>query len=120
MSPSSPPDRSVPSVPPERDARVLSALEAYQAELERGAPARPEEMLARHPDLAEPLKAYLPALELLYRTARGMQDGLPPRPPPRPRSWANSATSASCARSAGAAWAWSTKPSRSRCGGGWR
>jgi serine/threonine protein kinase/WD40 repeat protein len=59
---------------------VLHVLEAYLAELERGVPPHPDELLARHPDLAEPLKAYLASLDFLHRAALSLHG--PPRPEP--------------------------------------
>jgi serine/threonine protein kinase len=52
-----------------QSSRVLHVLEAYLAELERGVPPHPDELLARHPDLAEPLQAYLASLDFLHRAA---------------------------------------------------
>src|SRR5439155_26710546 len=49
-------------------------------ELERGVPPHPDELLARHPDLAEPLKAYLASLDFLHRAALSLHG--PPRPEP--------------------------------------
>ena len=42
-------------------SRVMQVLEGYLAELERGVPPDPEQLVARHPELAEPLKEYLAA-----------------------------------------------------------
>jgi WD40 repeat protein/serine/threonine protein kinase len=57
---------------------VLHVLEGYLAELERGVLPHPDELLARHPDLAEPLKAYLASLDFLHRAAVSLHG--PPRP----------------------------------------
>jgi serine/threonine protein kinase len=59
---------SAPSVSPRAD-QVMNILEAYLAELEDGAAPHPDVLLARHPDLAEPLRAYLASLELLHHAA---------------------------------------------------
>jgi tetratricopeptide (TPR) repeat protein len=53
----------------EQTARVLRVLEEYLAELERGTRPHPEELLARHPDLADLLKEYLDRLDLLHEAA---------------------------------------------------
>src|SRR5262249_6339889 len=47
---------------------------------ERGVLPHPDELLARHPDLAEPLKAYLASLDFLHRAAVSLHG--PPRPEP--------------------------------------
>jgi tetratricopeptide (TPR) repeat protein len=61
-----------------QSSQVLHVLEGYLAELERGVLPHPEELLARHPDLAEPLKAYLASLDFLHRAAASLHG--PPRP----------------------------------------
>src|SRR5215470_16125460 len=53
----------------EQTAQVLRVLEDYLAELERGGRPHPDELLARHPDLADQLKAYLDQLDLLHEAA---------------------------------------------------
>jgi serine/threonine protein kinase/Flp pilus assembly protein TadD len=57
----------------------MQVLEGYLAELERGVPPDPGQLLARHPDLAEPLKEYLASLEFLHRAALGLRSGDRPR-----------------------------------------
>lgn len=54
---------------PELTSQVMHVLEKYLAKLEQGIPPHPEELLAQHPDLAEPLRAYLASLEFLHRAA---------------------------------------------------
>jgi serine/threonine protein kinase/Flp pilus assembly protein TadD len=54
---------------------VMHVLEGYLAELERGVPPDPGQLLARHPDLAEPLKVYLASLEFLHRAALNLRSG---------------------------------------------
>jgi serine/threonine protein kinase/tetratricopeptide (TPR) repeat protein len=53
----------------EQTAQVLRILEEYLAELERGRRPHPEELLARHPDVADVLKDYLDRLDLLHDAA---------------------------------------------------
>jgi serine/threonine protein kinase/Flp pilus assembly protein TadD len=70
----------------EQTARVLRVLEGYLAELEGGAPPHRDELLARHPDLAELLAEYLDKLDQLHEAAAGLRaspDGeeLPLAPP---------------------------------------
>jgi serine/threonine protein kinase/Flp pilus assembly protein TadD len=62
--------------------RLLGVLEEYLAQLERGVPPHPDELLARHPDLAEPLQAYLASLELLHQAAVSLHGAAPPREGP--------------------------------------
>ncbi|MCO6455337.1 MAG: protein kinase [Pirellulaceae bacterium] len=59
------------------DGRLMQILELYLADLERGAVPDPQLVIAQHPELAEPLRAYLSSLELLHRVA-----GSPPEPSP--------------------------------------
>jgi serine/threonine protein kinase/Flp pilus assembly protein TadD len=56
---------------------VLRLLEDYLASLERGVPLRPEELLAQHPDLAQPLREYLASLEFLHRAALNLHSSEP-------------------------------------------
>jgi serine/threonine protein kinase len=53
----------------------MRVLEGYLTELERGVPPDPGQLLARHPDLAEPLKEYLASLEFLHRAALNLRSG---------------------------------------------
>jgi WD40 repeat protein/serine/threonine protein kinase len=55
----------------------MRVLESYLASLERGVPARPEELFAQHPDLAEPLREYLASLEFLHRAAANLRSNEP-------------------------------------------
>ena len=112
-----------------RNEVLLAYVEAVQAGLE---PDR-DQFLAAHPDLREDLETFLAnhdEVERLTSPLRGIErgkahgldrgrprDGSGRRPV---RASASSATFASCARWAGAGWAWFTRPSRSRCGGGSR
>jgi len=57
----------------EQTARVLRVLEGYLAELEHGGNPRPEELLARHPDLPDLLKEYLDRLDVLHEAATGFR-----------------------------------------------
>jgi serine/threonine protein kinase len=49
----------------EPSPQLLEILEGYLDELERGRRPNPDELLARHPDLAEPLRGCLASLEFL-------------------------------------------------------
>jgi tetratricopeptide (TPR) repeat protein/serine/threonine protein kinase len=57
----------------EQTTRVLRVLEGYLAELEGGAPPHRDELLARHPDLAELLAEYLDKLDQLHEAAAGLR-----------------------------------------------
>jgi hypothetical protein len=88
----------------EPTTEVISILEEFLTKLEAGARLNPEDLTARCPALAEPLKACLASLEFLHGR----------RPPPCARSTSvASATSSSSATLAAAAWVSSTKPSKS-------
>ena len=70
----------------EQTARVLRVLEGYLAELEGGAPPHRDELLARHPDLADLLAEYLDKLDQLHEAAAGLRaspegEELPLAPP---------------------------------------
>jgi serine/threonine protein kinase len=69
MSVSSPLVESPGSLSLAQKSKVLSVLEEYLVQLEQGVPPAPEELLARHPDLAEELKAYLASLNFLHQAA---------------------------------------------------
>jgi eukaryotic-like serine/threonine-protein kinase len=62
----------------EQTAQVLRVLEDYLAELERGGRPQPDELLARHPDLADQLKVYLDQLDLLHEAAVRFRVAEPP------------------------------------------
>jgi serine/threonine protein kinase len=56
-------------------SRVLRLLEGYLEELEGGRRPNPDELAARHPELAEPLRACLASLELLHGAALSLRGG---------------------------------------------
>ena len=60
---------------------VIGILEEFLAELEAGARPNPEELVARCPEMAEPLKACLASLELLQDAALSLRgSGRPEQP----------------------------------------
>ena len=78
-----------------------------------------EEYAERYPQWADEIRAVLPAVVMMEqlkprRDGPGRRRRRPSAPTSRPE---RSASTASCARSAGAAWAWSTRPSRRRWAG---
>jgi hypothetical protein len=69
------------SVVLEPTPEVISILEEYLAELEAGARPNPEELVARCPEMAEPLKACLASLEFLRDAALSLRgSGRPEQP----------------------------------------
>ena len=82
-----------------------------------------KEYTDRYPELAEEIRELFPALVKVEQAEGGRQgeeERRPGIPGPRIRPRARSATTGSSARSAGAAWAWCTRPSRSRWAAAWR
>ncbi|HEV3120593.1 MAG TPA: protein kinase, partial [Isosphaeraceae bacterium] len=51
-------------------ARVLHILERYMADLEHGVPIAADDLVAQHPDLADPLRSHLAMLGALDQAAR--------------------------------------------------
>ena len=103
---------------------VESLVEEFLDRQQRGEHPTIEEYEARHPELAEELRELLEAVAVVRdlrpgsRDATGSVDG-PASETPGPGRRSRSATTASCGRSAGAAWGSSMRPSRSRWAGGW-
>ncbi len=57
---------------PEQQRRLSQVLDDYFTDLEQGRPPGRDELAARHPDLAEPLAAYLDGLDFLHDAAAGL------------------------------------------------
>ncbi|HUT92259.1 MAG TPA: serine/threonine-protein kinase [Thermoguttaceae bacterium] len=72
----------VDSLSPESQQRLMDILETYLAEQEHGLLPDADQLIARHPDLAEPLKAYLSSLDFLHRATLGFRPSgsTPPTP----------------------------------------
>jgi serine/threonine protein kinase/tetratricopeptide (TPR) repeat protein len=70
-----PASESSSRIAPQLSAQVMHVLEEYLAQLERGTPPHPEQLLAQHPELAEPLRDYLASLEFLHRAAVKLRSG---------------------------------------------
>jgi hypothetical protein len=62
---------------PGQASHVARILDDYLADLERGAPAHPEQLLQQHPDVADVLRVYLNKLDLLHHAAVNLRDSLP-------------------------------------------
>ncbi len=78
--PTDPPTSAVDALAPELRDRLMAVLESYLVEQERGLAPDAEQLVARHPELAEPLRAYLRGLDFLHRAAAGFST--PGRPAP--------------------------------------
>ena len=99
--------------------RFDELAEEFAERYRRGERPSLQEYVDRLPEMADEIREMFPALvevEQVDGDARG-DAALRRRPPPR--ASARSATIGSCARSAGAAWGWSTRPSRSRWAAAW-
>ena len=59
----------------EQQERLTEILDQYLRGLENGLPPRPERLLEQHPDLAEPLEAYLQNLTRLHEVAAAFGHG---------------------------------------------
>ena len=94
--------------------RFEELAEEFAARFRRGERPSLQEYIDRCPDLADEIRELFPALVEVER----VKDDQPARPGSRTetRGWV---TFASCASSAGAAWAWSTRPSRSPSAAAW-
>jgi serine/threonine protein kinase len=75
---------AVPQSSREPSTPAMRVLQDYLAELERGVPPRPEELLAQHPELAEQLKEYLASLEFLHGAALNFHRSDQPQNPVSP------------------------------------
>jgi tetratricopeptide (TPR) repeat protein/tRNA A-37 threonylcarbamoyl transferase component Bud32 len=54
--------------------RLAAILDEYLQGLERGEPISPEELLARNPDVADPLRGYLSGLRIFHQAAASPQE----------------------------------------------
>ena len=58
----------------DQTSRVIRILEGYLGKLEQGCPPDPDELLGKHPELADVLRVYLDKLALLHNAATGLRD----------------------------------------------
>jgi len=100
------------------DALVGLVADEFTERLNRGEHPDIEEYAQRHPQIAELLRQLLRALEVTARRA-APPTRLTWQEPPRAPWRAASATFVCCVRSAAAAWALSTRPSRFHLAGAW-
>src|SRR5919201_1833201 len=70
---------SGPDLSPGQASQVVHILEGYLAELEQGGQPHPDALIARHPEHAEALRAYLEKLDLLHQVATGLRGSAPAR-----------------------------------------
>jgi eukaryotic-like serine/threonine-protein kinase len=61
------------ALPPEVQERLAEILEGYLDELERGLSPDAEELIARHPQLAGPIRAHLAGLDFVYQATAPMR-----------------------------------------------
>ena len=105
---------------------MLELAEEFLDRYRRGERPPLKEYIDRHPELADEIRELFPALAMMEQIALA-DESLDGRAAPaarrrRPgrRRWSDWATTGSSARSAAAAWASSTRPSRCRSAGTWR
>ena len=110
------------------DARLVAAVQAYMADVDAGRRPNRQEFVARHPDIADELSACLQGMAFVKSAAAEFDDddqngagGAARTNAARATSDCSAgsrwATSGSCARSAAAAWASSTRRCSSRSAG---
>jgi serine/threonine protein kinase len=63
----------VAGLSPRQASDVINILDRYLGELEQGRPSDPEELVARHPELGEVLRAHMEKLEALHRAADSLR-----------------------------------------------
>ncbi len=73
-------DVDLDSLPREVQERLAEVLEGYLADLELGRVPDAEELIARHPDLAGPIRAHLASLDFVYRATAPMRPAVSARP----------------------------------------
>ena len=102
--------------------RVAALAESFLERYRKGERPALAEYTDRYPELADEIRLVFPAMVEMERLGQG-RPSPPARSPtasrPTARRSVRSATTWSSARSAGAAWAWSTRPSRPRWAGTW-
>ena len=105
------------------DSVLDDLIEVLTAKLQAGEPVDLDEVDRRYPEYAERLRRLLPALVMMadfgHSSPRELE-GVDASGQDRGLARACWAISGSSARSAGAAWASSTRPSSSRSTAGWR
>ena len=99
--------------------RFDELAEEFAERYRRGERPSLQEYVDRCPELADEIRELFPALVEVEQVEEDARDeALRQRRPPS-RRLGRSATTGSSARSAGAAWGWSTRPSRSRWAAAW-
>ena len=112
-------------VRPSADAITVEALaEEFLERKRRGERPTFAEYVARYPDLADEIRDVFPVLGLVEDFKPGSDDATGTFAGAGFPAWRSGssawATTGSCARSAAAAWASSTRPSRNRWAAAWR
>ena len=114
-------DLALDALPPEVQERLAEILEGYLNDLELGLSPDAEELVARHPDLAGPIRAHLASLDFVFRATAPMRPAADSASRGRRNGPATTGRLPDrAARSAAAAWAWSTRPGRYRWTAAWR
>ncbi|MGO9114015.1 MAG: protein kinase domain-containing protein [Thermoguttaceae bacterium] len=75
-----PKDIALDALPPEVQERLAEVLDDYLEELELGLSPDAEELVARNPDLAGPIRAHLASLDFVYRATAPMRPAATARP----------------------------------------
>ena len=94
--------------------------EEFAERYRRGERPSLQEYIDRHPELAEEIRELFPAMVEVEQVKEAARRPPAPRGAARSPRCGSSATIGSSARSAGAAWVSSTRPSRSRWAAAWR
>ena len=106
--------------PGSRDyGRFDELAEEFAERYRRGERPSLQEYVDRLPEMADEIREMFPALVEVEQVEDDARDDAAPRSRLPSRTSARSAITGSCARSAVAAWGWSTRPSRSRSAAGW-
>jgi serine/threonine protein kinase/Flp pilus assembly protein TadD len=68
-------DSSIDSLAPDVQQQLAEVLESYLDDLEHGLSPRADDLIARHPGLAEPLRAHLGSLDFLHGASVALRSG---------------------------------------------
>ena len=72
--------QTVDALPSHVQQRLVQVLETYLSDLELGRAPTADELVAKHPELAEPLRAYLRSLDFLHAATVPVRVGGPTQP----------------------------------------
>ena len=94
--------------------------EEFAERFRRGERPALQEYIDRHPELADEIREFFPEMVEMEQVKEDREEVTEPAASAHCRRWSGWAITGSSARSAAAAWASSTRPSRSRWAGTWR